>query len=145
MLDAYALEAYLNDELPAADAVEPLFLSGEQLLISGINLAEAMDRMVRVNGADASELAVDIGQLGLTVSGVDEQVALDAAILRAGHYHRVRRPVSLADCCAAALALDRDAALATSDPPLLAMVHDEGGRIIPLPDSSGAVWSPGTV
>lgn len=144
MLDAYALEAYLTME-HAGPLVRDLILSGEQLLISGINLAEAMDRMVRINGADASDLAVDIAQLGLTVSGVDEHVAVDAAVLRAGHYHRVRRPVSLADCCAAALALDRDAALATSDPPLLAMVHDEGGRVIPLPDSSGAVWSPGAV
>ena len=134
VLDAYALEAYLNDEVMAADIVEPLILSGQQVLITGVNLAEALDRMIRVNGADREELESDLIGLGLTVSGVDAQMAFDAASLRAGHYHRARRAVSIADCCAAALV--------TSDPALLALVHEEGGRYVALPDSSGEVWSP---
>jgi predicted nucleic acid-binding protein len=69
--------------------------------------------------------------------------AFDAATLRAEHYHRTMRAVSVADCCAAAIALDRDAVLATSDPALLAMIHDEGGRWMALPDSTGETWSPG--
>lgn len=141
VLDAYALEAYLTMEY-AGPLVRDLILSGEQLLISGINLAETVDRMVRVNGADPGELADDLARLGITVSGVNELVAFDAAVLRTGHYHRRHRAVSLADCCAAALALDRDATLATSDPALLAMVHDEGGRVLPLPGSDGATWQP---
>ena len=142
VLDAYALEAYLNDEVLAADIVEPLLLSGQQVLITGVNLAEAMDRMIRVNGADRQELEDDLVALGLTVSGVDTPMAFDAGALRAGHYHRTRRAVSIADCCAAALALDRDAPLVTSDPALLGLLHDEGGRYVALPDSSGQVWSP---
>ena len=141
VLDAYALEAYLSLER-AAPAVRDLILSGQQVLITGVNLAEAMDRMIRVNGADREELESDLVGLGLTVSGVDAQMAFDAASLRAGHYHRARRAVSIADCCAAALALDRDAPLVTSDPALLALVHDEGGRYVALPDSSGEVWAP---
>ena len=86
------------------------------------------------------------GQVSLTrqlqVSGVDASVALDAAALRAAHYHRSRRAVSLADCCAAALSLDRDAPLVTSDPALLALLNDEGGRYVALPNSVGKVWSP---
>lgn len=143
VLDAYALEAYLNDEVMAADIVEPLILSGQQVLISGINFAETLDRMIRVNGATRDELETDLIGLGLTVAGVDATVAFDAAALRAAHYHRTRRAVSLADCCAAALALDRDAPLATSDPALLALLHDEGGRYVALPDSVGATWAPG--
>lgn len=142
VLDAYALEAYLNDEVVAADIVEPLILSGQQVLISGINLAETLDRMIRVNGAMRHELEIDLIGLGLTVSGVDASVAFDAAALRAAHYHRSRRAVSLADCCAAALSLDRDAPLVTSDPALLALLHDEGGRYVALPNSVGEVWSP---
>lgn len=142
VIDAYALEAYLNDEVVAADVVEPLILSGQQVLITGINLAEVIDRMIRVNGASRDELENDLIGLGLTVSGVDATMAFDAAALRATHYHRTRRSVSLADCCAAALSLDREAALATSDPALLAMVHDEGGRYVALPNSAGDVWSP---
>jgi len=67
VLDAYALEAYLNDEVVAADIVEPLILSGQQVLISGINLAETLDRMIRVNGAMRHELEIDLIGLGLTV------------------------------------------------------------------------------
>lgn len=142
VLDAYALEAYLALEV-AAPMVRDLILSGEQLLISGINLAETLDRMIRVNGATRDELETDLIGLGLTVTGVDATVAFDAAALRAAHYHRARRAVSLADCCAAALSLDRDAPLVTSDPALLALLHDEGGRYVALPNSDGATWAPG--
>lgn len=141
VLDAYALEAYLSLE-KAAPLVRDLVLSGQQVLITGVNLAEALDRMIRVNGAERKELEGDLVGLGLTVSGVDAQMAFDAASLRAGHYHRARRAVSIADCYAAALALDRDAPLVTSDPALLALVHEEGGRYVALPDSGGEVWAP---
>ncbi len=122
--------------------VRDLFLSGQQMLITGVNLAETIDRMIRVNGANRAELENDLIGLGLTVSGVDATMAFDAAALRATHYHRTRRSVSIADCCAAALSLDRDAPLATSDPALLDLLHDEGGRYVALPNSAGAVWSP---
>lgn len=141
VLDAYALEAYLNDEVAAADLVEPLLLSGEQVLIAAVNLAETADRMIRLNGAVRDELESDLASLGVTVAEIDSASAFDAASLRAGHYHRARRAVSIADCCAAALALDRDALLVSSDPALLGMVHDEGGRFLALPDSAGNVWS----
>jgi len=114
------------------------------VLITGVNLAEVVDRMIRVNGATREELENDLVGLGLNVTGVDASMAFDAASLRAGHYHRTRRAVSLADCCAAALALDRDAPLVTSDPALLALLHDEGGRYVALPDSEGGVWAPVT-
>jgi len=142
VLDAYALEAYLNDEVAAADVVEPLILSGQQVLITGIDLAETLDRMLRVHGASRDELENDLIGLGLTVTGVDATMAFDAGVLRAAHYHRTRRSVSIADCCAAALSLDRDAPLATSDPALLDLLHEEGGRYVALPNSAGEVWSP---
>jgi len=142
VLDAYALEAYLNDEVVVADMVEPLLMSGEQILITSVNLAETADRMIRLNGATREELESDVVALGVTVTGVGATAGLDAASLRANHYHRTRRAVSIADCCAAAVALDRDALLVSSDPALLGMVHDEGGRYLALPNSSGSVWSP---
>jgi predicted nucleic acid-binding protein len=142
VLDAYALEAYLNDELPVADAIEPMLLSGEQVLISGINLAETLDRMIRLHGMSADELEANVLGTGVFVSSVDEPTAFEAARLRAAHYHRTNRAVSIADCCAAALALDRDAPLVTSDRALLGMIADENGRYMALPDSTGNVWSP---
>ena len=143
VLDACALESYFADE-PAAEQVGAMLQNGEQIVISAINLTETLDRLLRLRGADRESLAADLLELGLTVSDVDIAVAFDAAALRAGHYHRTSRAVSVADCCAAAIALDRDAVLASSDPALLAMVHDEGGRWMALPDSSGVVWAPPT-
>ncbi|MBI4883459.1 MAG: hypothetical protein HY826_05330 [Actinobacteria bacterium] len=140
MLDAYALEAFLNLE-PAGPLVRDLILSGEQILITAVNLAETADRMIRLNGSTRDELESDVLGLGVTVTSVDATVGFDAAALRASHYHRGRRAVSLADCCAAALALDRDALLVSSDPALLGLMHDEGGHYQALPDSSGRVWS----
>ena len=140
VLDAYALEAFLNLET-SGPIVRDLILSGEQILITTVNLAETADRMIRLNGASRDELESDLSGLGITVAEVDSGTAFDAAALRAGHYHRTRRAVSIADCCAAALALDRDAVLVSSDPALLGVVHDEGGRYLVLPDSTGNVWS----
>ncbi len=110
--------------------------------MSAINLAEVADRLMRVHGFIRLDLEQDLLTLGVMISDVDPPTALDAAALRAQHYHRARRSISIADCCAAAATLDRDTVLATSDPALLAMVHDEGGRWMALPDSSGETWSP---
>lgn len=140
VLDAYALEAFLNLE-PAAQIVRDLISSGEQVVITGVNLGETVDRMIRVNGAARDDLENDIVTLGITITGVDATVGFDAAALRANHYHRTRRAVSVADCCAAALALDREALLVSSDPALLGLMYDEGGRYLALPDSGGGVWS----
>jgi rRNA-processing protein FCF1 len=62
--------------------------------------------------------------------------------LRARHYHRTRRAVSMADCVAAAATRLRDDALATSDPLLLGMCQDEGIRTTVLSASDGSVWTP---
>ena len=140
MLDAYALEAFLNLEA-SAPIVRDLILSGEQVLITAVNLAETADRMIRLNGATRDELESDVIGLGITVTGVDTTVGFDAAALRAKHYHRTRRAVSVADCCAAAVTLDRDATLVSSDPALLGLLHDEGGRYLALPGSAGEVWA----
>jgi hypothetical protein len=45
--------------------------------------------------------------------------------------------VSLADCCAAAHALDRGSRLATSDAHLIEVMISEGGDVISLPNSFG--------
>jgi predicted nucleic acid-binding protein len=141
VLDAYALEAYLRLEAPAP-IVRDLLASGEQALISGINLAETLDRLIRLHGMSSVELEADLLGTGVFVSSVDEPTAFEAARLRAAHYHRTNRAVSIADCCAAALALDRDAPLVTSDPALLGLIADENGRYMALPDSAGNIWSP---
>lgn len=142
VLDAYALEAFLLDEGGAAPMVEALVFSGEQLVISAINLAEVADRLQRVFGVSRTRVEVDVLSIGLTVSEVDTAVAFDAAALRAAFYQQRGWAVSIADCCAAALALDRDVPLVTSDPALLELMWNQAGEFIALPDTAGAVWSP---
>ncbi len=141
VLDAQALEAFFLGE-PAMPQVKHILQSGEQVVIAAINLGETADHMIRVHGADAFRVAADIANCGIHVTGVDRDLVLAAASLRAAHYHRVRCAVSLADCVAAALSLDRVARLATSDPALLDLVVDEGGLIEPLPGSDGSVHHP---
>ena len=142
VLDAQALEAYLCDE-PAAAAVEALLMSGEQKLMATVNLAELVDRMRRVRGVSSATLVADLVLSGIHFSALDAELAVAAAELRAIHYHRTTCPVSIADCTAAALALDRGACLVTSDPALLRVVLDEAGQVQALAGSDGSVWSPG--
>jgi PIN domain nuclease of toxin-antitoxin system len=140
VLDAQGLEAFLRDEI-AAENVEQILFSGEQTIMATVNMAETIDRMRRLHGVDSDSLEADLLETGIHFSAVDTALATEAAELRASHYHRTRRSVSLADCIAAALALDRGYRLATSDPALLALVVDEGGAVEPLPGSDGTVWS----
>ena len=142
VLDAYALEAFLLDEAPAGAVVEELVFSGEQLVISAVNLAEVADRLQRVYGLSRTQVEVDVLSIGLTISDVDTAVAFDAAALRAAFYRGRDGAISIADCCAAALALDRDVPLVTSDPALLELMWNQAGAFIALPDTAGAVWSP---
>jgi predicted nucleic acid-binding protein len=74
---------------------------------------------------------------GLDVQPVMPELALEAGRLRARHYHRENRAVSLADCVIAGAALQAGQPLATADPALAALVREEGGAIVPLPDSGG--------
>jgi predicted nucleic acid-binding protein len=135
-LDACVVEAYFRDE-PAAPEVLDLLRSGEQTVITAINAAEVLDRMVRVLGADFAEVQADIAAAKVFVSAVDAELAGAAADLRSRYYHRDNRPVSLADCCAAAHALDRGSRLATSDAHLIEVMIHEGGQVIVLPNSFG--------
>jgi predicted nucleic acid-binding protein len=94
-------------------------------------------------GADEEEAALDLAQLGLaSPSPVDAELGLQAGLIRARHYHRKNRAVSLADCLAAETARAAGAQLASADPHLLDLCREEGIPIIPLPDSTGRTWSP---
>jgi uncharacterized protein with PIN domain len=141
VLDAQAFIAYATDE-PGAAVVRDQIKTKQQVLLSTANLTEVTYFLGRTRGATPSAVYADIIELEIHVTRLDEDCGLAAASLRLRHYHRVRRPISLADCCAAALALDRGAALVTSDGPLLDLMTDEQGDVIPLPASDGSLWSP---
>jgi predicted nucleic acid-binding protein len=141
VLDAQAFIAYAINE-PGATVVRDQIKTRQQVLLSTANLTEVTYFLGRTRGATPASVYADIVELEIHVTRLDEACALDAASLRLRHYHRVRRPVSLADCCAAALALDRGAALVTSDGPLLDLMTEEQGDVLALPASDGSLWSP---
>lgn len=137
VLDAYAVLAYLRNE-PCADEVSSLLRSST--LLPAVNAVEVLDQLVRVHGHDPDDVQADLALLshaGMHIAAVSAEVAMLAGRLRARHYHRQRRAVSVADCVAAATALSQRRALATADPALAALVGDEGGDVNPLADSAG--------
>jgi PIN domain nuclease of toxin-antitoxin system len=137
VLDAYAVVAYLRGEQAAVDVAA---LLRSRTVLSSVNAAEVLDQLVRVFGRDPDDVHADLALLshsGMDIAPVPGDLALAAGRLRARHYHRMRMAVSLADCVAAATALDRRRPLATSDPALAALIRAEGGLVHGLPDSKG--------
>lgn len=141
VLDAYAVLAYLKGEAAAPEVRVLLDDDGSSLTALGV--AEVLDHLVRVAGADEEEAVLDVAQLGL-LDGlvVDSTLGMAAGRLRGRHYHRRRCEMSLADCVAAEAARSRGEALATSDPHLLDVCHAEGIAVIVLPGSTGSLWTP---
>lgn len=141
VLDADAVLALLKGE-PSADEVVQLLARDEQAVLTVLGVAEVVDHLVRLVGADEDDAVLDVAQLGLdTPQPLDAGLALGAGLLRARHYHRKNRAVSLADCVAAETARPAGSLLATADPHLLDMCRAEGIAVIPLRDTSGQVWT----
>lgn len=141
VLDAFAVLAFLKDE-PAAEAVEGLLGQEPRPALTALGVAEVMDHLVRLVGVDEEEAVLDLAQIGLADAyGVDAEIASRSGRLRARHYHRRHRAVSLADCVAAEIARDLGLPLATSDPHLLDTCHAEGIAYLALPDTRGVLWA----
>jgi predicted nucleic acid-binding protein len=141
ILDAYAVIAYLRDEPAAADVAALLTEGGCDL--TAVGLAEVTDRMIRLAAGDEHALALDLAELDLSRPvPVTARIAGTAGRLRAHHYHRRDRAVSLADCVAAQVARAHGRALATSDPHLLDLCRAEGIGTVVLPGSDGSRWEP---
>jgi PIN domain nuclease of toxin-antitoxin system len=141
VLDAFAVVALFKGEAAAAPVRRLIHAGGCALTTIGV--AEVVDHLARVIGVAEEDAVLDVAQLGLQDPiGLGEASAIQAALLRARHYHRRTRAVSLADCVAAHAARLTASALATSDPHLLGLCRDERIAVIVLPDSGGAIWSP---
>jgi predicted nucleic acid-binding protein len=139
VLDASPLVAALTDE-PAKAEVEELLRRRPPPSISATNLAEAIDQLVRVQGAPRNEARRQVNLLiagGLEVEPVWLPTVSLAASLRADHYHRTKAPLSLADCICLATAVRLGAALATTDTALANAARTAGVEVIALPNANG--------
>lgn len=136
VLDAYAVIAALIGE-PARADVEPLIAGG---VVSAPNVAEIVDVCVRVHANDERVVRERLDWLaggGLEMPPFEADLARVAGVLRARHYRRRHCEVSLGDCFALALAKQREAPLATSDPDLASAARAEKVEVLGLPDSRG--------
>ena len=141
VLDAYTVLAFLRAE-PAAAQVKVVLRQGDAGL-TAVGVAEVLDHLIRIVGADEEDATLDVAQLGLLDAiPVTADLGTAAGRLRARRYHRRRCAVSMADCIAAESARARSAPLATSDPHLLDVCHAENIAYLVLPQSDGSTWSP---
>lgn len=137
LLDAYAVLALARNEA-AASEVEAV-VRAHDVAVTATNYFEAADQLIRVTGWTPDETSERFALLfdrAVSVRAVDERVAWDGAVLRAGHYDRNTCSVSLADCILLASA-GRDDIVATADPAVAAVARAEGIELIALPDSAG--------
>jgi PIN domain nuclease of toxin-antitoxin system len=141
VLDAFAVLALLKGET-AANQVRGL-IEDRGATMTTVGVAEVIDHLVRIVGVTDEDAALDLAQLALAdPEPLDAELALRSGLLRARHYHRRTRAVSLADCVAAETARALGIPVATSDPHLLDLCRDTAIDVIPLPDTHGSVWGP---
>lgn len=132
LLDAYALVALLVRG-PAEPQVRALLHAGD-LAMPTINVAEAlyvaqrrgMPRELARAGVDPL-VEGPVAPISLTL-----ELAREAAEIRAEHYHRRSRPLSLADCVLLASGAPGNG-VATADPDVLAVAPLVGLKPIALP------------
>jgi predicted nucleic acid-binding protein len=133
LLDAYALIAFLLGG-PATQQVRAILREGDAAVATA-NLVEVLDVSQRVHGvpiARAVEILEPLFDGTLTVVPLDLTVARRAAEIRARHYHRSSRPISLADAVVVGSATLGDR-IATADPDVLAVAAAEKLEPVALP------------
>jgi predicted nucleic acid-binding protein len=126
LLDGYALIALLVGE-PAGAAVRELIRQGGAATPT-VSLAETAYVLARRYGIDRRRVRGAIAGLTdgpLAVVSLDAPRALRAGEIHAGHYHRSRCPLSLADAVLLASA-GLDDRLATADPHVLSVAAAKG-------------------
>jgi predicted nucleic acid-binding protein len=133
LLDAYALIAFMVRG-PATQQVRAILREGDTAVATA-NLVEVLDVSERVYGVPihrAVEVFAHLLEETLTAVPLDLTVARRAAEIRARHYHRSSRPISLADAVLIGSARSGDR-IATADPDVLAVADAERVESLALP------------
>lgn len=132
VLDSSALIALLAAE-DAEPAVRAILREGDAALVS-VNLAEVVDVMARRYGVEPGRTRAVLDPLLDEILAVVAPATLEgwkAGELRARHYDRASRPLSLADCILLACA-GPDDAIATLDEDVLRIAELEGIETVSL-------------
>jgi predicted nucleic acid-binding protein len=132
VLDANALVRLFRNT-PGADTVDNLIQQAKSgrahLSISAVNLTEVLYVLARYFGQERALMCVDKARRVAEPVLVDEQIAIDAGILR------IRYKLGLADCFAAELAMRTGATLVTADPEFAKL--GKRLKVLALPRHSG--------
>jgi PIN domain nuclease of toxin-antitoxin system len=100
VIDASALISFLRDE-PGAEEVQNVLSLPDPCYAHALNLCEVYYDFWRASGRETAELAI----ADLLDLGIEERNDMDSEFWRqAGRFKAQYRRVSLADCCALALA-----------------------------------------
>ena len=145
LLDAYALVAFLVGG-PATAQVRGLLREGDAMVATA-NLAEALDVSQRVYGLPitrAVEILDTLFEGSLGTMPLDIIIARKAAEIRAAHYHRSTRPISLADAILLASADHRMAGSPRRTPTSWLSRERKGSRSSPSPGRAESRPSPRT-
>ena len=138
VLDAAPVVSMLLNDAAAGDVARELRDAGP-LRISVVNVTEVVDVLRRVHEVPASDVETAIerflDEVAQPVVATREHAAR-AADIRARHYHRRDRDLSLADCFVIATA-GADAAIATSDGAVARVARAEGLEVLALPGARG--------
>ena len=109
VIDACALIAFLRDE-PGAEVVQNLL--SQECYVHALNFCEVYYDFWRASNQQAAESAI----ADLISLGIEERNDMDSEFWRdVGRLKAVYRRVSLADCCALALAKRLGASLVSAD------------------------------
>lgn len=138
VIDAGPVVSLLLDDAAAEDVARELG-AVEPRCISVVNVAETLDVLRRVHRVSAGDAADAIDRFLLEVADpvdVTRELAERAADIRARHYHRRDRDLSLADCFVVATARPLDV-VATSDTAVARAARAEGLEVLALPNARG--------
>lgn len=127
VLDASVIIAGLTD--PSSRIFDDIFRGPGIGRVSTVNVVEVVDVLMRTYGIDQADVidAIDLLiESGMTIDGLSARQALGAGAIRARHFDRRTRAVSLADCVVVALAADVGEPIASTDGALLEMAAAEG-------------------
>ena len=140
LFDAQAIVAFLVGEPAAAEVEVRLRDPDDRSIVCAASIAEIVDVTTRLMAIDPEAVNERLDWLaagGLATIDVDDGLGRVAGDLRARHYDRQTRPVSLGDCLALATAIREGEALASADPALIAAARVAGAAVVPLADSQG--------
>ncbi len=123
------------------EEVTSLLDSEVTIFMTAIGRAEVVDFLIRNLKVDEDTARADLSQLPISETlAIDANLEERAGAIRGMKHQRTSRCLSMADCCAIAVAQHYRLTLASSDADLLLTADEMGVATKSLPNSSGKRW-----